>query len=152
MAYLSPDTLLDGALRTLREAVLPAVHDRFARGQLFAVLDVLHNLRDRIEFRAAVATAEAESAEAALRAAAALLEGEARAVLETALAGAPAGPPAERAAALRAAVVTALAVVAGLPPAAAAAARAPIDRHLAAQALRDVMPLKPSLLEEISKG
>lgn len=152
MAYLAVDTLVDGVIRTLREAVLPAVHERFARGQLFAVLDVLNNLRDRIEFRTALATAEAESAAAALRAAAAALPGEARAALERAVAEAPAEPPAERAAALRAAVVLALETLSRLPPGVAAPARAALDRHLAGQALRDVMVLKPSLLEEISKG
>ena len=35
------EALIDGAVRTLTEAVLPDVTSRFARGQLFAVVDVL---------------------------------------------------------------------------------------------------------------
>ena len=63
---LTVEMLLDGVMRTLREAVLPAVGERFARGQLFAVLDVLQNLRDRVEPKAALAEVEAASATAAL--------------------------------------------------------------------------------------
>ena len=63
---LAIETLLDGVMRTLRDAVLPAVQDRFARGQLFAVLDVLQNLRDRVESKAALDEAEASSADDAL--------------------------------------------------------------------------------------
>jgi hypothetical protein len=51
---LAIETLLDGVMQTLREAVLPAVQERFARGQLFAVLDVLQNLRDRVEPKVAL--------------------------------------------------------------------------------------------------
>ena len=36
---LGIDVLLDGVMRTLREAVLPAVEGRFARGQLFATME-----------------------------------------------------------------------------------------------------------------
>jgi len=152
MGHLPVEALVDGLIRTLREAVLPAVQGRFARGQLFAVLDVLHNLRDRIEPKAALCAAEAASAAAALGEALAALDGERRAAIAGALAAAPAAPPAEQAAALRAAVVTALDVLATLPDDAAPSARAALDRHLASQAMRDLMVLKPSLLEEISKG
>src|SRR5262249_55725428 len=63
---LAIETLLDGVMQTLRDAVLPAVQGRFARGQLFAVLDVLQNLRDRVEPKAALDEAEASSASGAL--------------------------------------------------------------------------------------
>src|SRR5262249_1526343 len=72
---LAIETLLDGVMRTLREAVLPAVQGRFARGQLFAVLDVLQNLRDRVEPRADLDATEAQSAEVALQAAIASPDG-----------------------------------------------------------------------------
>src|SRR5262245_18836938 len=100
MAQLAVETLLDGVLRTLREAVLPAVAGRFARGQLFAVLDVLQNLRDRVEWKAAFDDAEASSAGDALRRMVDLVGTEAAAPVARALAAAPAGPPAARAAAL----------------------------------------------------
>src|SRR5213595_2285290 len=100
------ETLIDGLARTLTDAVLPEVTSRFARGQLFAVVDVLQNLRDRLEVKAALYEAEAASATAALERAAAALGREAAAArIVGALAAAAAGPPAERTAALRAALV-----------------------------------------------
>ena len=147
------ETLIDGLARTLTDAVLPDVTSRFARGQLFAVVDVLRNLRDRLEVKAALHEAEAASAAAALeRAAAALGRGAAAARIAGALAAAPAGPPAERAAALRAALVAALETIDVLPPEVGDPARAAITAHLAAQTMRDLALLKPSLLGEISKG
>src|SRR5437867_3403962 len=126
---------------------------RAARGQLFAVVDVLRNLRDRLEVKAALHEAEAASAAAALERAAAVLGREAAAArIAGALAAAPAGPPAERAAALRAALVAALEAIDLLPEERAASARAAIAEHLAAQTMRDVAVLKPSPLGEISKG
>src|SRR4029450_6856882 len=102
---LAVGTLLDGVMRTLREAVLPAVEGRFARGQLFAILDVLQNLRDRVEPKASVDDAEATSASAALKRVVALLGSEVAAPLAGALADVPAEPPAVRAAAWGAARV-----------------------------------------------
>jgi hypothetical protein len=149
---LAVETLLDGAMRTLREAVLPAVEGRFARGQLFAVLDVLQNLRDRVEPKAALADAEAASTAAALRRVAQLVGPDAASTLAQAIDAAPAAPPAARAAALRAALVQAFRILDDLPDAIAAPARTVLAEHLAAQAMRDVALLKPSLLQEISKG
>src|SRR5262245_32735011 len=102
---LAVETLLDGVMRTLREAVLPAVAGRFARGQLFAVLDILQNLRDRIEPKAALDEAEAVSASDALGRMIELVDSTAAGPVRDALAAAPASPPAARVAALRAALV-----------------------------------------------
>ena len=147
------ETLIDGLARTLTDTVLPDVTSRFARGQLFAVVDVLRNLRDRLEVKAALHETEAASAAAALERAAAALGREAAAArIAGALAAAPAGPPAERTAALRAALVAALEAIDVLPEELAAPARAAIAEHLAAQTMRDLAVLKPSLLGEISKG
>jgi hypothetical protein len=147
------ERLIDGCLHTLREEVLPEVSSRAVRGRVWAVLDVLHNLRDRIEERRAPAESEAESAAEALLALAEVLRSgadpEGAAGVERALTAAPEGPPAERAAALRAALADAItARPRGLAPAERDALRA----HLTAQALRDLAPLKPALLAEISKG
>ena len=149
---LTVETLLDGVMRTLREAVLPAVGERFARGQLFAVLDVLQNLRDRVEPKAELAEVEAASATAALERAAQALPAPDGPELARALAEIPVGPPAARAAALRAILVRAYEMLDGLPDERGAAARSALAEHLAAQTMRDVAVLKPSLLEEISKG
>ena len=144
--------LLDGVMRTLREAVLPAVGERFARGQLFAVLDVLQNLRDRVEPKAELAEVEAASAAAALERAAQALPPPDGPELTRALTDAPAGPPVARAAALRAIMVRAYELLDALPDERGAAARSALAEDLAAQTMRDVAVLKPSLLEEISKG
>ncbi|MFI5216011.1 MAG: hypothetical protein ACHQ3O_05655 [Candidatus Limnocylindria bacterium] len=147
------ERLIDGCLHTLREEVLPEVASRAVRGRVWAVLDVLHNLRDRIEESRAPAETEAESAADALRRlAAARREGadpEGAARLEQALAAAPEGPPGARAAALRAALADA---IAARPEGLAPPERDALRAHLAAQSLRDLAPLKPSLLAEISKG
>src|SRR5947208_2925904 len=67
------ETLIDGLVRTLTDAVLPDVTSRFPRAPLFAVVDVLRNLRDRVEVKAVLHEAEAASAAAAhVRAPAAL--------------------------------------------------------------------------------
>jgi hypothetical protein len=145
------EALIDGVVRTLTDEVLPSVTTRFARGQLYAAVDVLRNLRDRIEPKAELFEAEAGSAAVALERVIASLERIA-APVAGALAAARAGPPAERAAALRAALVAALELIDGLPPERGDAARAAIREHLGAQALRDLAVLKPSLLTEISKG
>jgi hypothetical protein len=146
---LPPEALIDGAVRTLVDAVLPDVATRFARGQLYAVVDVLRNLRDRVEERAALLEAEAVSGVAALERTVAALRAagaaDAAARVASTLGGVPAASPLERAAAVREALVVALEAT---PP----EARAALDAHLADQALRDVMVLKPSLLNEISKG
>ena len=143
------ETLLDGLVRTLTESVLPDVGSRFARGQLYAVVDVLRNLRDRIEPRADLLAAEAESAAAALERAAAVLDAQ---PLREALAAAAGVPLATRVVALRAALVDALGRIDALPDDRAREARAALNAHLAAQAMRDLMVVKPSLLSEISKG
>jgi hypothetical protein len=147
------DRLIDGCMQTLREEVLPEVASRAVRGRVWAVLDVLNNLRDRVEEKAALGAAEAASAQealvrlAAVRRAAADADGAA--VIERALAAAPADPAPARATALRAALADA---IAARPQGLSAAEQDALRPHLAPQALRDLAPLKPSLLSEISKG
>jgi len=147
------ERLIDGCMQTLREEVLPEVASRAVRGRVWAVLDVLNNLRDRIEEKLTPATTEADSAHAALsRLAAARRAGgdaEGAAALESALLAAPSEPPTARAAALRGALADA---IAARPEGPSDAECEALRAHLAGQALRDVMLLKPSLLSEISKG
>jgi hypothetical protein len=147
MSNLSLQLLIDGVMRTLREAVLPDVQTRFARGQVWAVLDVLNNLRDRIAPDPTQLQAEIDSATVALTQAIATLHLPAAEPVVTALAAAPVLPLGDRVVALRAALVVALDATATHPE-----ARAPVLAHLSAQAMRDIMCLKPSLLQEISKG
>jgi hypothetical protein len=150
----SVERLIDGVVQTLTDAVLPDLATPFARGQLYAAVDVLKNLRDRVERRADLADAESDSAVAALDRTLIALE-RAPAVasgIRAALAAVPATPPLTRNAALRAALVDALTAIAALPDDVARRARAPIAEHLGAQAMRDVAVLKPSMLGEISRG
>jgi hypothetical protein len=150
------ETLIDGCLRTLREDVMPDVGSRFARGRLYAAMDVLNNMRDRIEQKTSLLTTESDSAATALERIVRALrdaghEPQARGI-EEALASAPAAPPAERAAALRGALVAAIDALYGLPSEMPEAARLALADHLGPQAVRDIATLKPSLLNEISKG
>src|SRR6187549_1130268 len=69
------ERLIDGVVQTLTTAVLPDLATPFARGQLYAAVDVLRNLRDRVESRADLATAESDSAVTALERAIAVLAG-----------------------------------------------------------------------------
>lgn len=152
---LAVETLLDGVVHTLTTAVLPAITSRYARGQLYAVVDVLRNLRDRVEVKAALLEAEAASAADALAGVARILRDggapEAAATVADAVAAAPA-TPADRVAALRAAIVAALDALDTAPFDVSQRGRRAIDAHLAAQAMRDLAVLKPSLLGEISRG
>jgi len=148
------ERLIDGVVQTLLEAVLPDLRNSFARGQLYAAVDVLRNLRDRVEPRADLADAESDSAATALaRAVVALGTASPLAArIDAALAAAPSAPPATRNAALRAALVEALTAIATLPEDTARPARTPIAEHLGNQIMRDVAVLKPSMLGEISRG
>ncbi len=69
-----------------------------------------------------------------------------------ALAAAPSGSGSDRAAALRQALVAAIDTLYALPSGVPEAARRALGDHLGPQAVRDLAPLKPSLLNEISKG
>ena len=153
---IPPERLIDGCIETLRRRVLPELGDRATRGQLLAVLDVLQNLRDRVEERRAPMETESDSLAATLaRLADALAAGgsaDAAARVTAAVAAAPPAPPPARRESLRDAFRTALGELDGLPEPEAVALRAVLGGHLAAQALRDLAPLKPSLLEEISRG
>jgi hypothetical protein len=150
--------LIDGVMRALREDVLPEIASARARGRLWAALDVLNNLRDRVEPATWLARAEVDSARDALDACAAALRAAHRERQADAVAGladaalSDKSTDAERALALRTAVVAALRSLADGDDGATRSARAALESHLASQALRDVMALKPSLLIEISKG
>ena len=153
--WIPVERLIDGVVQTLTDAVLPDLATPFARGQLYAAVDVLKNLRDRVEPRADLAAAEADSALAALeRCATALPPGSAalaRRITE-AYGAAEAMPTAARATALRELLVETLTALAGLPDTDARPARAPLLEHVGAQSMRDVAVLKPSMLHEISRG
>lgn len=150
------DTLIAGVVHTLKTHVLPEVGTGFARGQLFAVIDVLQNLENRVEEKAELHAMEADSAAAALARVVAVLRAGGQPAAAAAVAGdlaaVPAEPPHARTAAVRAAVLRALERLGDLPAPVADAARTALGEYLGVQATRDVALLKPSLLNAISKG
>ena len=156
--YITLERLIDGCIRTLRDDVMPEVGTRIARGQVWAVIDILQNMRNRIEEKAELFAAESASAQQALAQLGAALHdaGAERdaAALERACAEAPAEPAGERAGVLRAALVQAIDALYSLPSrdALPEAARAALGAHLGPQAVRNVLPLTRSKLSEISKG
>ena len=153
---ISPQTLLEGVVRSLHDQVLPHLESRTARGQLWAAIDVLRNLGGRIEPAVAALEEEARSAANSLGTLALQLrdagEAASAAGIERQLAEAPAEPANARSEALRAALVDAFARLDALPVERADALRPILGGHLAAQAVRDLSRLQPSLLEEISRG
>lgn len=47
---VEPDRILDGIARTLEDVVLPALGSGFARGQLYAVLEVVGSLQGQVQW------------------------------------------------------------------------------------------------------
>lgn len=147
------DRMVDGLVQALTKQVAPHVGDRYARGQLWSVVDVLANLRDRIDWNPTALEDETRSAVDALEQIAAVLRDAGLSAAADALPRVPTdGAPAERVQAARAALVAAIEVVAGAPADVAARAQGPLGAHLAGNAFRDMQTFKPSLLSEISKG
>jgi hypothetical protein len=153
---ISPQALLEGVVRSLHDQVLPQLESRTARGQLWAAIDVLRNLGGRIEPAVAALEEEARSAANSLGTLALQLrdagEAASAAEIERQLAEEPAEPGDARTQAMRAAIVDAFARLDALPVESADALRPILGGHLAAQAVRDLARLQPSLLEEISRG
>ena len=147
------DRLIDGMVQALTTHVLPSVSDRFARGQVWSVVDLLNNLRERIDWKAALLDDETRSAEAVLAEITTRLRDAGHDNLVASLPIVPAdGPATERVSAARAALVAVLERLGDLPASIADPARAAIGTHLAMNAMRDLQTFKLSLLNEISKG
>jgi hypothetical protein len=61
---IEPDRLLEGMLRTLETSVLPALDSGFARGQLFAVLEVLGSMQGQVTWGGAMLENERDALDA----------------------------------------------------------------------------------------
>jgi len=150
------ETLLNGVSRTLLEQVLPHVGSRPARGQLYAAIDVLRNAARRLDWASAPFETEVQSAAVALRSAAARLrEAGAEALaarIDASVAAWPSAPISARAGAAQAELARVFEELEALPRELADAVRPILGGHLAAQAVRALTLLQPSLLEEISRG
>jgi hypothetical protein len=149
---------LAGVAATLEHDVLPALADRAVRGLVFAAIEVLANVQDLVEWKAAVRDEELAGAADALAGAAAALDasgrgataGRLRAALATAHA---AGEREERALALEGALEQALiAIDAEDAPDALAPAAAALRTHLVNQSLRDLLRVQRPLLDRVSRG
>ena len=154
--HIPVETLLNGVSRTLQEQVLPHVASRTARGQLYAAIDVLRNAARRLDWASAPFETEVRSAENALRTAAARLrEGGAGALaarIEASVSAWPSAPISARARAAQDELAHAFEELEALPDELRAGVRPILGGHLAAQAVRALALLQPSLLEEISRG
>lgn len=71
----SIDRLLDGISATLRENVIPRIEDAYARGQAVGIIDVLSNLKPRIDWAHEPLKAEIEELHSALSKVETIFEG-----------------------------------------------------------------------------
>jgi hypothetical protein len=62
----SLNRLIDGIIIALEREIIPRVDDAYARGQAFAVMDLLRNMRPRLEWSREVTLAQVVLQEAAL--------------------------------------------------------------------------------------
>jgi hypothetical protein len=62
----SLDRLIDGIVIALEREIIPRVDDAYARGQAFAVMDLLRNMRPRLEWSREVTLAQVVLQETAL--------------------------------------------------------------------------------------
>ena len=63
----SLNRLIDGIVIALEREIIPRIDDAYARGQAFAVMDLLRNMRPRLEWSREVTLAQVGLQEAALR-------------------------------------------------------------------------------------
>ena len=73
---IDADRILEGLAKTLEDAVLPSLESGFARGQLFAVLEVLGSLGGQVHLGGPLLENEAAMLAALLGEAAGAVEGE----------------------------------------------------------------------------
>ncbi len=144
---IEPDRLLAGIAETLENAVLPELGGGFARGQLYAVLEVLGGLQGQLEWGGMLRQNEANALADLLAGLSSAVPGELGERVR-AYAGLSHAPLADRLHEGRA-LVCAL-IEAGLAD--EGEARAALDAFLANDTIFQAMALRPSRLAEISEG
>lgn len=144
---IEPDRILDGIARTLEANVLPALGSGFARGQLYAVLEVLGSLQGQLLWGGMLLENEASSLATLVVEAAAVVDGELGSRLR-AYADLAATPLGNRLVEGRALVCALLEAGYGDEGPLAAA----IDGYLANDTIFKAMALRPGRLAEISQG
>jgi hypothetical protein len=144
---IETDRILEGLSRTLEESVLPALGSGFARGQLFAVLEVLGGLQGQLAWGGMLLENEAASLASLVEQASNLVVGPLGERLRGYAALAPA-PVADRIREGRA-LVCALIEEGHADDGELASA---IDAFLSNDTIFKAMALRPSRLAEISQG
>jgi hypothetical protein len=144
---IETDRILEGLSRTLEESVLPALGSGFARGQLYAVLEVLGALQGQVTWGGMLLENEAASLASLLGEASKSVGGTLGERLR-AYAGGASAPLAERLREGRA-LVCALIEDGYADDGELAAA---IDSFLANDTIFKAMALRPGRLAEISQG
>lgn len=144
---IEADRILEGLARTLEDTVLPAVGGGFARGQLFAVLEVLGGLQGQVQWGGMLLENEASTLAGLAAEAESLLEGplKERASSFASLAAAPLADRLREGRELVCAMIDA-----GLADDGALASS--INAYLANDTIFKAMALRPSRLAEISQG
>lgn len=144
---IEPDRILDGIARTLEEAVLPALGSGFARGQLFAVLEIIGGLQGQLEWGGMLLDNEATGLASLIEEAAGVVDGEFGNRLRgyAGLATASLGERLREGRALVCALIDAGHADQGT-------LAASINSYLANDTIFKAMALRPSRLAEISQG
>jgi hypothetical protein len=144
---IDTDRILEGVVRTLEESVLPALGSGFARGQLFAVLEVLGALQGQVAWGGLLLENEATSLASLVAEASKSVGGDLGGRLG-AYAGLESAPLGERLREGRA-LVCALIEEGYADDGELAAA---IDSFLVGDTISKAMALRPGRLAEISEG
>jgi len=144
---IDADRLLEGVARTLEESVLPALGSGFARGQLYAVLEVIGSLQGQLVWGGMLLDSEASSLAELIGQAAGSIDGELGRDLRdyAARTFAPLEDRLHEGRRLVCALIEAGHADAG--PLAEA-----LDAHLRNDAILKAMALRPTRLAEISQG
>jgi hypothetical protein len=144
---IEPERILEGLARTLEQAVLPAIGGGFARGQLFAVLEVLGALQGQVVWGGMLLENEAASLDGLIEEAKAITKGPLGERLRAyaSLAGAPLADRLGEGRALVCALIEEGHADEG-------SLRASVDSFLANDAIFKAMALRPGRLAEISQG
>jgi hypothetical protein len=162
---IEADRILEGLAHTLEETVLPALGGGYARGQLYAVLEVIGGLQGQLQWGGMLSENEASTLAALAVEAASTLEGPLKEHASS-VAARTAAPLADRLREGRALVCALIdagyadaapagamhAAPAGAMHAETGALAASINGYLANDAISRAMALRPSRLAEISQG
>lgn len=151
--------ILDGMITTLRNEIIPRLDDEFARGQAFGAVDLLNNLKPRIDWLVTPLFDEVRDQRALLAQLAEILR-DAGAPLPDVSGALEAGTPAHALEALRNDLDTRICALidwlarerAALPPATVAAAEAAFKQHMQAQLKREMSLTPKPLFAEIARA